>query len=259
MNRWTWLCSNKTSFIYRNRQTRCSLWVIVCPSCVRPLVSGSPLSSSMPFLLAVKHSWFSNCYSISKTWLRHPSPRSLLGLPGQLHVSHSLSGLLCHSPKQLSCHLSFPSLPPTHWELLGKMPYCLCAASALMQTLTVSLWDEFDVITWHSILFLFLFLFGWILTVNSKYSKRKCSFQIKISSIPQDTDHLDKSEDEFQVFPGSVILWWRKEEMRPLCSVVNYAWVTEKLSENDNLRGNGDPFERSEGVFFLLLSPCIAD
>ena len=94
-------------------------------------------------------------------------------------------------------------------------------------------------------------LFGWTLIINSKHSRRKCSFQIKISSIPKDRDHLEKSGDEFLILPGYVILWWKKEEMRLLCTVVNCACGTEKPSENNNyLGGNGEVFERSEGIFF---------
>lgn len=63
-------------------------------------------------------------------------------------------------------------------------------------------------------------------------------------------DHLDGAGDEFHILPGHMLLEQRKEEMRLLCTVVNYAWGTEKLSENDNLGGNGEVFERSEGVFF---------
>lgn len=37
--------------------------------------------------------------------------------------------------------------------------------------------------------------------------------------------------------------------MRLLCTVVNYACGTEKLSENDNLGVNGEVFEKCEGVF----------
>lgn len=38
--------------------------------------------------------------------------------------------------------------------------------------------------------------------------------------------------------------------MRLLYIVVNYACGTEKPSENDNLGGNREVFERSEGIFF---------
>lgn len=65
-----------------------------------------------------------------------------------------------------------------------------------------------------------------------------------------DMGHLDEFGDGFHILPGSMLLGWRKEEMGLLCTVVNYACGTEKLSENDNLGGNGEVFERSEGVFF---------
>lgn len=65
-------------------------------------------------------------------------------------------------------------------------------------------------------------------------------------------DHLDEAGNEFYILPGYMLLKQRKEEMRLLCMVVNYACGTEKLSENDNLGGNGEVFERSEGVFFSV-------
>lgn len=63
-------------------------------------------------------------------------------------------------------------------------------------------------------------------------------------------DHLNEAGDEFHILPEYKLLKQRKEEMRLLCTVVNYACGTEKLSENDNLGGSGEVFERSEGVFF---------
>jgi hypothetical protein len=36
--------------------------------------------------------------------------------------------------------------------------------------------------------------------------------------------------------------------------VANYACKTEKLSENDNLGGNGEVFKISEGIFFPSFS-----
>jgi hypothetical protein len=43
------------------------------------------------------------------------------------------------------------------------------------------------------------------------------------------------------------------EEFRLLCTVMNYSCGTEKLSGNDNLGGNGEVFERSEGIFFSFI------
>lgn len=43
-----------------------------------------------------------------------------------------------------------------------------------------------------------------------------------------------------------MFLGWRKEEKS---TEVNYASGVEKPSENDNLGGNGETFERSKGIF----------
>lgn len=69
---------------------------------------------------------------------------------------------------------------------------------------------------------------------------------------PKDHPDLDEAGNEFHNPPkihGSLVKR-RKEEIKLLCTVVNYACGTEKLSENDNLGGNGEVFERSEGIFF---------
>lgn len=75
-------------------------------------------------------------------------------------------------------------------------------------------------------------------------------FPNKNFKYPQGHGSFGRSWDEFHILPGYMLLEQRKEEMRLLCTMVNYACGTEKPSENDNLGGNGEVFERSEGVFF---------
>lgn len=68
----------------------------------------------------------------------------------------------------------------------------------------MSLLDKYDaVITLYSV----LFCLGELLELIVSTAGGKCSFQIKILSVPKDMDHLIKSGDEFHMLPEYVILW----------------------------------------------------
>lgn len=72
-----------------------------------------------------------------------------------------------------------------------------------LQAPSGGLLDEHDVVvTCYSVWFGFV---GRTLRVNSKYSRKKCSVQIKISSILKNADHVDASGDEFQILLGYML------------------------------------------------------
>lgn len=81
------------------------------------------------------------------------------------------------------------------------------------------------------------------------------SLHIAISSVPKDTGNLDESGCEFLTLPRHASLM-KKGRKQAAVHCFKLVCGAERLSGDHNLGGNGEVFERSEGIFFSFFYMC---